>query len=886
MARGTYVDFLNALGQRESSGVYTVENRLHYLGKYQMGELAFIDIGLVNPDSTPGNNDYSGGFTGKYGVNSKADFLNSPAAQDSAIRDYMAKQFGFLGSVLQYDGQTLNDVPITLSGMLGGAHLVGAGAARTYLNSGGDNVPADGNGVDITEYIKLFNDYQTPFTINHDKAETISGGAGKDKLFGNGGNDVLNGKGGDDFLDGGADADTAVFSGKPGDYNIVHNTNNTWTFSEVRGDKVDGTDQLNNIEFAQFGDGQKFALTKDGIKSQTDFAFVIDTTGSMGSSIGAVKAQATAILGKLFGTTDNPIDAHVGIVGFKDPGEVTGLLSFTTQDELSARKQAAVAAINGISVGGGGDIPEGDYSGLLYALQGNIGAWRDSAGSRKIILFTDAPAKDGYLAPLVSSYAHSIGASITSSSLAPTAFGSVSTFALTSAALADDSAPSSFNIQIFTIQVGNDPSATPDLQAIAALNNGQFFAAGTNPDELTNAILKIIDLPPPGTNHAPVIDLDLSLVANSISEKPGLTGSLVKVHTAGVIAFTDSDVADRPTFATNGDTIAWQSSLVDYTSHLTASQIEAFKGAFDVAVQAGNTNVGKIDWSFTIEDNKLDFLAAGESITATRGLIVDDHNGADVTQQISVTIVGANDNPVGSSDSNGTAKNSSLSISASQGVLANDTDPDVHDHLAVSSVNGSASNVGHVVKGTYGSLTLSADGSYAYIANKGALPSQIVAQDTFNYTVSDGHGGSSTSTLSIVVSNPDAIYQSGMNTTLSGTINEKNVLDGSAGHDVLIGGSAPDVLIAGNGDALTGGLGPDAFVFRPNFGTNVITDFSINNDSLQFAKSIFANVNDVLQHTTNTVAGAIINDGHGDTITLTGITLAQLQVHQGDFHLI
>lgn len=124
MARGTYDEFLDALGQRESSGVYTVENSFHYLGKYQMGEAAFIDIGLVNADSTPFNNDYSGGFTGKYGITSKVDFLNSPAAQESAIRDYMVKQFSFLASVLQYDGQTLNDVPITLSGMLGGAHLL------------------------------------------------------------------------------------------------------------------------------------------------------------------------------------------------------------------------------------------------------------------------------------------------------------------------------------------------------------------------------------------------------------------------------------------------------------------------------------------------------------------------------------------------------------------------------------------------------------------------------------------------------------------------------------------------------------------------------------------------------------------------------------------
>ena len=219
-------------------------------------------------------------------------------------------------------------------------------------------------------------------------------------------------------------------------------------------------------------------------------------------------------------------------------------------------------------------------------------------------------------------------------------------------------------------------------------------------------------------------------------------------------------------------------------------------------------------------------------------------------------------------------------------MLANDTDPDAHDQLVVSAVNGSAAGVGQAVKGTYGSLTLNADGSYAYTANKGALPSQIVAQDSFNFTVSDGHGGTNTSTLSVVASNPGVIYQSGTNTTLTGAVDSKNVLDGAAGHDVLTGGSAADVLIGGKSDTLTGGAGPDTFVFRPDFGTNVITDFNVTNEAVQIDKSIFATAHDVLAHTTDTPAGAVINDGHGDTITPAHVTLAQLQTHQNDFHLV
>ena len=62
---------------------------------------------------------------------------------------------------------------------------------------------------------------------------------------------------------------------------------------------------------------------------------------------------------------------------------------------------------------------------------------------------------------------------------------------------------------------------------------------------------------------------------------------------------------------------------------------------------------------------------------------------------------------------------------------------------------------------------MNADGSYNYVAKSGALPSQIVPQDSFNYSVTDGHGGTSSATLTITVLNPSQSYQAGSNTTLT-----------------------------------------------------------------------------------------------------------------------
>jgi VCBS repeat-containing protein len=395
-----------------------------------------------------------------------------------------------------------------------------------------------------------------------------------------------------------------------------------------------------------------------------------------------------------------------------------------------------------------------------------------------------------------------------------------------------------------------------------------------------------------GTNDPPVVNAAQSTLTGSISEQPNVTGSLTPETTPpSAIAFSDPDLNDRPTadpINPADQTLTWQDATHDYTSELTAAQIAAFKAAFTISAEAGNTNTGKIDWNYSIIDKQLDFLGDGETITVTTPVVIDDHNGGAVTQDIVVTIHGANDPPIATPDSNGTPKNSTLTVSALDGVLANDTDPDTHDqgHLVVGAVDGSAANVGHPIAGTYGSLTLNADGSYVYVANQGSLPAQIVAQDIFNYTVADPHGGTDLSTLSIVVFNPGVSYLAGINTTLNGG-NGPDVVDGSAGHDTLFGGNGPDVLIGGNGDTLTGGNGPDTLLFRPNFGANTIKDFDVHNDVIQFDKSIFSSVADMLaNHTKNTSGGAVITDANGDTITLVGVTVAQLEANASSFHLV
>lgn len=164
----TLEEWLEELAKRESNGNYSAVNPFGYLGKYQMGEGALTDVGYYNGRSPGNHQEWRGKFLGKDGVFSKEDFLNNPHAQENAIKDYVKKQWQYLKSEKShnYVGTKINDIDITPSGLLAGAHLTGYVQAGKYLRSNGKYIPKDGNGVSIEEYIKNFGGYDVAEIID------------------------------------------------------------------------------------------------------------------------------------------------------------------------------------------------------------------------------------------------------------------------------------------------------------------------------------------------------------------------------------------------------------------------------------------------------------------------------------------------------------------------------------------------------------------------------------------------------------------------------------------------------------------------------------------------------------------------------------------------
>lgn len=123
-----------------------------------------------------------------------------------------------------------------------------------------------------------------------------------------------------------------------------------------------------------------------------------------------------------------------------------------------------------------------------------------------------------------------------------------------------------------------------------------------------------------------------------------------------------------------------------------------------------------------------------------------------------LTVTAVNDVPVAVDDAFSTDEDSVASQPAATGLITpNDTDAD-GDNLTISAVNGVAANVGNPITLASGALlTVNADGSHSYDPNGQFenLTGSATATDSFDYTVSDGNGGTDTATATITISGVD-----------------------------------------------------------------------------------------------------------------------------------
>ncbi len=221
------------------------------------------------------------------------------------------------------------------------------------------------------------------------------------------------------------------------------------------------------------------------------------------------------------------------------------------------------------------------------------------------------------------------------------------------------------------------------------------------------------------------------------------------------------------------------------------------------------------------------------------------------------------------------------------GVLANDSDSNPSDILRVTAVDGSAAQVGQSLAGAFGTLDLRSDGSYTYATtNPTALASAGgVAEDIFNYTVSNGHGGTANSTLSVLITSPSDTYVAGVSgSTIQGG-SGAYVLDGSAGNmHVTAGSTGAQWLVGGPGDTLTAGKGADTFIFSPNIGNETINNFNPAHDVIDLPAEEISKFSALVADLHTSGANTVITFDAHDSITLSHVAVKNLTAQ--NFHFI
>jgi VCBS repeat-containing protein len=216
----------------------------------------------------------------------------------------------------------------------------------------------------------------------------------------------------------------------------------------------------------------------------------------------------------------------------------------------------------------------------------------------------------------------------------------------------------------------------------------------------------------------------------------------------GTLAFTDVDLSDVHSVSVSLDSAVWSGDPT-FVPGETLADLQA--ALMTTLHDSNGTGSGGVDWSFAIADRDLDFLSAGETLTATYSVTVMDGSTSS-TQTVTVTMTGADD-PLIATPVTVTVTDTAFPDAGqlvASGTLSDLAHPiDISSSRSVTEVNGSAANVGAAIAGAYGTLILNADGSYSYVANSAIDPLQVGDNptDQFTFTVSDTHGHNTTSTL-------------------------------------------------------------------------------------------------------------------------------------------
>ena len=130
-------------------------------------------------------------------------------------------------------------------------------------------------------------------------------------------------------------------------------------------------------------------------------------------------------------------------------------------------------------------------------------------------------------------------------------------------------------------------------------------------------------------NIVPVITSTAAHALGAVTELAAVTGSPALDTATDIITFTDADVGDT-------HVVSAVALGVGYVGTFTPTLV----------ADSQNNATGQVQWTFSVADSAIDFLAAGQTLTQSYTVSINDQHGGIVTQTVTVTITGTNDLPI------------------------------------------------------------------------------------------------------------------------------------------------------------------------------------------------------------------------------------------------
>ena len=234
----------------------------------------------------------------------------------------------------------------------------------------------------------------------------------------------------------------------------------------------------------------------------------------------------------------------------------------------------------------------------------------------------------------------------------------------------------------------------------------------------------------------------------------GHGGTDTATATITIIGTNDAPVATGTYASTINDTPATD-DFANITGTLVATDADdsvltwsgSASGTYGQLIVEANGN-----YTYVVNDAAVNGLNAGQSVTENFTATVTDPNGATDTRTIAITLNGANDIPVITSSA------PAATGSVTEAGVNGNGQPSVSGTLTSSDADAGATASWSLAStaGTYGNIAMTSAGVWTYTLDNNAAATQALKEgesklETFQATVSDGHGGTATQIITVNV---------------------------------------------------------------------------------------------------------------------------------------